>query len=274
MDTPPFLRPGRIARLLGGLALCAGSAAGCGDPPPSQAPAAAPPASALPASGSTGPAATPGQTAEERVTVSGEAAKAELEKRRAEIDRSAHDAIEHFRRLTFDPTEDARLVRASGRIRVDVDGCQGEYAFRFDASLPEKERLTTETVSEESGIHDGSARQALRFAHFAVYGPYAAVLSYLPPVEWQIVRAEDGRMIVVMPPWQGTIGASYRLDDRGIVAMSGTTDDKRVSRTVFTWRTQGRNGVPVLVRATLVEGEHRYGALVDWDEFVRAPADR
>jgi len=142
-----------------------------------------------PATGSTDPAtpgpattdAAPELTPEERVQAAGEAAKADLAKRRAEIDKSARDAVEHFRALTFDPVDDARLVRASGRIRVDVDGCQGVYSFRFDASLPEKERLATETVSEEAGTHDGSARQALRFAHFAVYGPYAAVMSYLPP---------------------------------------------------------------------------------------------
>jgi len=35
-----------------------------------------------------------------------------------------------------------------------------------------------------------------------------------------------------------------------------------------------REGIPVLVRATLVEGEHRYAALVDWSEFVRSPTER
>lgn len=235
------------------------------------------------------PLPTPPDTEKERARIEAE--------NRAD-DAEAHRILGRFAEMLLDPSKDAGVRGASGTIRVVVDGREGRYRVSFDASKKDADQFVLETEHEEPGLHAGAAAQAKRLAIFALRGPASYVISYSPPVQWHVQTASDGRRIVVMPPHQSAIGASYRLDDEGLVALSGTTDGKTSTRTKFHWRWRGEGAarsvlldraveddgkatfefeyaddpvLPLLKRAVLVEGVNRCEVVLAFDRIDRAP---
>jgi hypothetical protein len=263
------MRPRFLPTLL--LAACALLLAGCpGGSSPAEPPAAP---------GGGGPPAP--------VPEDVDAARRRVDEIRAAADREAHRLLDEFRARVHDPMRDDGLRRAEGRIGLELDGVAGEYTVAFDASRPDDRQVEVATVREGAGMHAGAAAQAKRFAVLALRGPYSQVLSYTPPVPWDVIRADDGRLLLVAPPFRGATGVTYRLDGTGLVEVSGAADGRTTTRTFFHWTPwKGRfllarsveddgkatigyeygdeKAVALLRRATLTEGAHRCVASFTW----------
>jgi hypothetical protein len=219
-------------------------------------------------------------------------AQEKVAKRLKELDEEAHRLVAVFRNRTHDPMRDDGLQAAEGTVEVEVDGRKGAYSFTFDAAKKDDDQVAITTVREDVGLHPGAARQAKRFAILAVRGPASQVLSAVPPVQWHWLQAPDGRKIVVTPPFRNQSSTSYSIGHEGLIELSGTTDGKKSSRTVFHWTDwkgrsllarsvedegkatigyeyEERDGVLALRRAVLTEGEHRCVGDVTWTRIER-----
>jgi hypothetical protein len=271
--------------------LLAFSLAACEDPPAGPGPATVTPpvTPAAPADppreGTTAPAAKTGPKNQAE-------AQAIIDEDRKKRDAEAHRLLDRFRDLLYDPMRDGGLRTAAGTAEIEVDGRKGSFRFAFDGSKKDAEQVTVEPVRTDEGLHPDAKGQVLRFVVLATRGPYAAVISYAPPVQLTTTRGEDGADIVVAPPFKSAAGVSYRLDKKGLVALSGQSDGENVTRTVFQWvERAGRHqlvrakedggkavtsyeyaddrGFSLLREASIVEGVHECVAKLAWTEVVK-----
>jgi hypothetical protein len=265
--------------------------AGCGGPPPATPPVAGPRAGTAAPPPPPSPSATP-------PVPSAEEQSARVEDERRKGDAEAHRLLDAFEGQVFVAARELGLRDAAGTLRVVVDGREGEYAVAFDASRKRDEQVAVTPVREEAGIHPGAAKQAKRFAILALQGPGSFVISHAPAGSWYVQLASDGKRLVVSPIAPSGFSASYRLDDAGLVAMSGWTDGKSPTRTAFRWSWRaGPKGfrafldeaveddgkarlefayaedpsLPLLERAVLTEGTHRFEAVLRFDKLGRGP---
>lgn len=281
-----FLR-GRRRGLLW-IALAAVAAASCREDPAAPPVPAPPPADAGP--GSAPPDPPPG--------VDVETAKRAAAEDRAAQDVRAQELLKRFRERVWDLGRDG-LASAAGEVALVVDGRKGVYRFEFDASRKPGEQVTLTTVSADEGIHADAHAQAKRFVVLSLLGPYHNVLWTLPPTQMAVVGASEGPgTIVVVPPFKTAVGTSYRFGDGGLIDLRGDTDGKQREVARFTWSDwkgravllradfgddaasagetastsyeyADRDGLPALVRATLVEGVHRCEATLTYASWVR-----
>ena len=220
-----------------------------------------------------------------------EQADARMRAWRADLDKQARAVLDRFRSVVYDPSRDGGLRAATGTVDVTVDGRSASYRFAFAGSGAPDTPPTMTTVREDAGIHPEAARQAKRVAVFATRGPASFVLSYMPPLQYATSKTRDGRTLVVAPPFKTAMSVSYRVNDTGLVEMSGATDGKDRLRTVFHWAPRGklwmltravveggktavdyefeeRDGVSLLRRASIQEGLHSYDATVAWESIA------